>query len=258
MGGCGSCQARRVGGDFLDRSGNDRDAALLLSLSRRLRSIDLREGLSGLCLTSGSDQPLLPDTPPATTRRRGSQPGRRCRGRSGPRQRCRPDAGCRRHAQFRRRVGRLDLAREHREQRAFAALVGGVLAGSEADVCRNSREPLAVRPIQARKQGDLRDLLGRDHRPTLPHSPSASQAALLTSPYVKVGGAVLHHERQLARSVTSCRYLHRRTPARAVAVDTARPVARHRSAQQAPPGGAPGPISTSSGGTHLPVEVLLR
>jgi hypothetical protein len=82
-------------------------------------------------------------------------------------------------------LDRLDLARQHREQRAFAALVGSVLAGSEADVCRNSRKPLAVRGIQAREEGDLRDLLGRDHRPTLPHSTRASQAALLSSPYVK-------------------------------------------------------------------------
>ena len=76
-------------------------------------------------------------------------------------------------------LDRLDPAREHREQRALAALVGGVLAGSEADVCRNSRQPLALRGIQAREEGDLCDLLGRDHRPTLPHTPSASQAAPL-------------------------------------------------------------------------------
>ena len=35
-------------------------------------------------------------------------------------------------------LDRLDLAGEHREQRALAALVGGVLAGSELDVGRDA------------------------------------------------------------------------------------------------------------------------
>ena len=69
-------------------------------------------------------------------------------------------------------LDRLDLAREDREQRAFAALVGGVLAGSEADVCRNAREPLALRGIQAREQGDLCDLLRRDHLVSPPVAPA--------------------------------------------------------------------------------------
>ena len=74
-------------------------------------------------------------------------------------------------------LDRLDLAGEHREQRALAALVGGVLAGSEADVRRHARQLLALRGIQAREERDLRDFLRCDHRPTLPHTAGASQPA---------------------------------------------------------------------------------
>ena len=41
-------------------------------------------------------------------------------------------------------LDRLDRAVEHREERALAALVRGVLAGRERDVGRSAREPLAV------------------------------------------------------------------------------------------------------------------
>ena len=64
-------------------------------------------------------------------------------------------------------LDRLDLALEHREQRPPVALVGGVLAGREADVGRSPREARLRGSIELCEDGDPTDLLRSDHRASI-------------------------------------------------------------------------------------------
>ena len=64
-------------------------------------------------------------------------------------------------------LDRLDLAVEHREERAIGTLVGGVLARSERDVRRRAREPLPIRVGEPGEDRDRPDLLPRDHGSSL-------------------------------------------------------------------------------------------
>src|SRR5207248_6126885 len=77
---------------------------------------------------------------------------------------------------------RLDAALEHGEERALAALVGGVFARDEADVRRHAGELLALGRIERREERDRRDFVSSDHvrrvlvRPTPPTRPRAGSA----------------------------------------------------------------------------------
>jgi hypothetical protein len=79
-------------------------------------------------------------------------------------------------------LDRLDPALEHREERAFASLVGRVLPGCESDVRRRAGEPLPIRLGQGGEDRDRPDLLRRDHGATLAACVESSPCASTTRP----------------------------------------------------------------------------
>ena len=72
-------------------------------------------------------------------------------------------------------LDRLDPALEQAEERALTALRRRVLAREQADVGRGAGEPLALRDVESRKDGDRRDVVCSDHQRQR-YSPGAAAA----------------------------------------------------------------------------------